>query len=71
VHRAAPPAPPTPSRALQRARAEHATYLAQRMALQHKSMVRALLLLAVGVLLASFARAGFSTVFLPGWWRHW
>lgn len=38
---------------------------------ERRGMVRGMLLLAVVVLLASFWRAGWERVFLPGWWRHW
>jgi hypothetical protein len=69
--RAADPQPPAPSRALQRALAEKAAHIDRRSETQRASMVRGLLLLMFIVLLFSFTRAGWSNVFLPGWWRHW
>ncbi len=70
-HRAAPPEPPQPSRALQRELEAKAEVRRQGERVERRGMVRGLLLLAVVVLLASFWRAGFERVFLPGWWRHW
>jgi hypothetical protein len=62
---------PEPTRALQRARVEKAAAVRLREALERRSMVRGLLVLAVVVLLASFARAGLERVFVAGWWRQW
>ncbi len=63
----APLATPEMQRALEEQRVQH-----ERGALQAgRSMARGLLLLALGVLVASVLRAGVGRVFLPGWWRHW
>jgi hypothetical protein len=71
VRRAAPVQIPEASRALQRVRLTQAAYRDERAALEHRSMVRGLLLLAMVVLVLSIARAGLERVFLHGWWRHW
>jgi len=41
------------------------------LALEHRRMIRGLLLLGVLVLLASLARAGIARAFYSGWWRQW
>jgi len=67
--RAASPRIPPPTRALQRAEHERQKYLRQRKSLQLRSVVRALIFLAVLILLLSVFRAGFGRVFTHGWWR--
>jgi len=69
MHRAEPPRIPSPTSALERAEVQRKAYLAGRETLQTRSIFRGLILLAVLVLLASMARAGFGRVFVPGWWR--
>jgi hypothetical protein len=69
--RAQPPAIPTPTLALLQARAEADAHRRQREALERRSLVRAMLLLAAIVLFLSIARAGFDRAFVPGWWRQW
>lgn len=51
--------------------AEKQLYLREREAVESRGQVRALLLLAIVVLLFSVARAGMGRVFVPGWWRQW
>ena len=68
-HRAAPPRVPAATPALERADEEQRAYLREREALEHRSLLRALLLLAVVMLVASFARAGLARVFVHGWWK--
>ena len=60
---------PPPTRELERAELERATYLRERERLESLSVVRGLILLAMLVLLASMVRAGFGRVFVHGWWR--
>ena len=71
LFRAEPVHAPEPTRAVQRARKEHAAYRRMREAVERRSMVRGLVLLAMVVLVASVARAGLDRVFVPGWWRQW
>ena len=69
--RAAAPRAPLATPEMQRVLAEQREHR-ERGALQAgRSMARGLLLLALGVLVASVLRAGVGRVFLPGWWRHW
>ncbi len=70
-HRAQPPAIPAPTPALLQGRAEADAQRRQREALERRSLVRGLLLLAAIVLVLSIARAGLDRVFVPGWWRQW
>ncbi len=71
VRPAQPPAIPEPTAALLQARAEADAHRQQREALERRSLVRGLLLLAAVVLVLSIARAGLDRVFVPGWWRQW
>jgi len=71
LHRASPPRAPRPSAELTSAREEHAEYVAQRERAEHSGFLRALVVLAVVVLLASIWRAGLDRVFVHGWWRQW
>ena len=73
-HRAAPPQPPQPTRALQRAREQQRVYTQGRARLERHGMVRGLLLLALEALVFSAVRAGHAgldRLFVPGWWRQW
>jgi hypothetical protein len=63
------PKPPMPDRTLQRAQEEHAKYVAARVQLQRRSVLRGLILLALLVLGASILRAGAGRAFPPYWWR--
>jgi len=67
--RADPPRIPPSTRTLDRATQDQKSYLRNREILESRSVVRGLILLALLVLLASMFRAGFSRVFVPGWWR--
>jgi hypothetical protein len=67
--RAEPPRIPAPTRALERAELERATYVRGRESVEARSVVRGLILLGIVVLLASMIRAGFGRVFVHGWWR--
>jgi hypothetical protein len=71
VSPAQPPAIPAPTPALLRARAEAEARRREREALERRSLVRGLLLLAAILLVLSVARAGLERVFVPGWWRQW
>jgi len=67
--RAEPVRIPPSTRALDRAAREHESYLRGREGIESRSVFRGLILLALAVLLASMVRAGFSRVFVHGWWR--
>ncbi len=68
---ASPPRPPAlPAAALQ-AQAEHLKYRAGREALERRSMLRGLILLALLALVIGIAHAGWSRAFPAGWWRQW
>jgi hypothetical protein len=69
--RAEGPRPPQPTRALERARAERQEHRSKREVLERRSVVRGLIVLAIVVLVFSFARAGLDRVFVNGWWRQW
>ena len=68
-YRAAPPRVPAATPALEREDAKRQAYLQERERLEQRSLLRALLLLALVVLVASFARAGLARVFVHGWWK--
>ena len=68
-HRVAAPEIPEPTRGLLRQRAEFEIYRAEREAIERRSMVRGLILLAVVALSWSIARVGMDRVFVHGWWR--
>lgn len=40
-------------------------------ALEHRRILRGMLLIGSIVLLASLAHAGLARAFYPGWWRQW
>ena len=67
--RAARPAIPEPTRGLKRKREEARLYRVGREAIERRSMVRGLIVLAVLVMVGSIVRAGLDRVFVPGWWR--
>ena len=71
LHRAEPPRAPRASAELTIAREEHAAYVHGRERAERSGILRALLVLAVVVLVASIWRAGFDRVFVNGWWRQW
>ena len=68
-HRAEPPRIPAPTRTLERAQLERKAYFRKREQMEHRSLVRGLLLLVLLLLVASIARAGLDRVFVLGWWR--
>jgi len=67
--RAQPPRIPPTTRTLEREQAARKIELAQREVPERRSVVRGLLILAIIVLLASFARAGLGRVFVYRWWH--
>ena len=71
LHSASPPRPPRASAELASAREEHAAYVDGRERAERSGFLRALLVLAVVVLVASIWRAGLDRVFVHGWWRQW
>jgi fatty acid desaturase len=52
-----------------RERAEFRRYRKERERIERRSMMRALIMLAVLVLAGSIAHAGLDRVFVHGWWR--
>ncbi len=68
-HRAAPPQLPVLTRALEQKREEFDAYRRDRETVERRSMVRALILIAVLVLVGSIVHAGLDRVFVHGWWR--
>ena len=69
--RAEPPRPPAFTERDQRGQSERLDRLKKRTALEQRSLLRGLILLAVVILIVSLARAGFGRLFVPGWWRQW
>jgi hypothetical protein len=69
--RAEPPRPPARTERQQRSESERVQTLNARVRLEQRSLLRGLILLAVVILIASLARAGFGRLFVPGWWRQW
>lgn len=67
-YRAEPARAPAPTAEMLAAKAERQIYLRERETVEARGRVRALLLLAVMVLLFSVVRAGWGRVFSPGWW---
>lgn len=67
--RAESPRIPAATRALQDAEQERNAYIREREQVEHRSVLRGLMLLAVIVLVLSIARAGLGRVFPAGWWR--
>jgi len=70
-HRAEPPRPPALNERHQRRETERIETLKARVRFEQRSLLRGLILLAVVILIASLARAGFGRLFVPGWWRQW
>lgn len=66
---AAPPRPPVPSRAMERARQKSEAYRIHREGLERRSVVRGVLIVVCAILVFSVARAGLGRVFISGWWR--
>jgi hypothetical protein len=70
-HRAEPPRPPAFTEREQRRESARLDRLNARVRLEQRSLLRGLILLAVVILIASLARAGFGRLFVQGWWRQW
>jgi hypothetical protein len=70
-HRADPPRPPALRERDERRERERKEELRARVRREQQSLLRGLILLAVVILIASLARAGFGRLFVPGWWRQW
>ena len=70
-HRAEPPRPPVLTDREKRRESARLERLNARVRLEQRSLLRGLILLAVLILIASLARAGFGRLFVPGWWRQW
>ena len=70
-HRAEPPRAPELSERDKRDESLRKDRLRARVALEQRSLLRGLLLLAVVILIVSLARAGLGRLFVPGWWRQW
>jgi len=68
---AEPPRPPALTEREQRRESTRLDTLKARVRLEQRSLLRGLILLAVVILIASLARAGFGRLFVPGWWRQW
>ncbi len=71
AQRAEPPRPPALSPTALQRDAEHAGYLRDRRRLEHRSVLRGLILLALAALILSLLRAGSDRAFPAGWWRQW
>ena len=70
-HRAEPPRPPELTERDQRRETTRLERLNARLRLEQRSLLRGLILLAVVILIASLARAGFGRLFVPRWWTQW
>jgi hypothetical protein len=70
-HRAEPPRPPALTDREKRRESARVERLNARVRLEQRSLLRGLILLAVLILIASLARAGFGRLLAPGWWRQW
>jgi hypothetical protein len=68
-HRAAPPQLPVLTPALEQKREEFEAYRREREAVERRSVVRALILIAIVVLVGSIVHVGLDRVFVHGWWR--
>lgn len=69
--RAEPPRPPALSERDTRNEQARKQRLGERVGREQRSVLRGLILLALVILIASLARAGFGRLFVPGWWRQW
>lgn len=70
-HPAEPPRPPALTERDQRRETERLGRLKGRVALEQRSLLRGLILLAVVILIVSLVRAGFGRLFVPRWWTQW
>jgi hypothetical protein len=69
--RVEPPRPPALTERDQRRERARLETLKVRVGMEQRSMLRGLILLAVVILIASLARAGFGRLFVPNWWTQW
>jgi hypothetical protein len=69
--RAEPPRPPALTERDQHREKARLETLKARLRLEQRSLLRGLILLAVVILIASLARAGFGRLFVPRWWTQW
>jgi hypothetical protein len=69
--RAEPARPPALTERDQRGEKARLETLNARLQLEQRSLLRGLILLAVVILIASLARAGFGRLFVPRWWTQW
>ncbi len=69
--KAKPPRAPEITPGIQKALDERTHYQEQREAVERRSVMRGLLLLALVILVFSLVRAGADRVFYTGWWRQW
>jgi hypothetical protein len=69
--RAEPARPPALTEREQRRESARLETLRARVRLEQRSLLRGLILLAVVILIASLARAGFGRLFVPRWWTQW
>ena len=70
-HRAEPPRPPVLTERDERRESKRLETLNTRLRLEQRSLLRGLILLAVLILIASLATAGFGRLFVPRWWTQW
>jgi hypothetical protein len=70
-HRADPPRPPALTERETRRESARIETLKGRVRLEQRSLLRGLILLAIVILIASLARAGFGRLFVPRWWTQW
>jgi hypothetical protein len=68
---AEPPRPPALTERDERRERARLESLNARARLEQRSLLRGLILLAVVILIASLARAGFGRLFVPRWWIQW
>ncbi len=69
--RASLPRPPALPAAVLESQAERLIYRQSREALERRSMLRGLILLAMLALIIGIAHAGWGRAFPSGWWRQW
>lgn len=67
-HYAEPPRIPAPTPTLERAEGERRQYIRERGAVERRSVLRGLIVLALLVLIISIWRAGSDRVFVGRWW---
>jgi len=70
-HRAEPPRPPALTERDRHRENARLLRLSERLGVEQRSLLRGLILLAVVILIASLARAGFGRLFVARWWIQW